>query len=86
VGETRGTGLWTAIDFTVDKKTRAPLPAEHLANMIERAKKKGLIIKPAPVRQALEFAPALTIQKEEIDEAIKIIGECISEEEKEMGI
>ena len=54
--------------------------------MIERAKKKGLIIKPAPVRQALEFAPALTIQKEEIDEAIKIIGECIFEEEKEMGL
>jgi putrescine aminotransferase len=86
VGEIRGTGLWTAIDFTVDKKTRAPLPAEHLVNMIERAKEKGLIIKPAPVRQALEFAPALTIQKEEIDEAIKIIGECISEEEKEMGL
>ncbi|MGD9045834.1 MAG: aspartate aminotransferase family protein [Desulfobacterales bacterium] len=86
VGEIRGTGLWTAIDFTVDKKTRAPLPAEHLGSMIERAKKKGLIIKPAPVRQALEFAPALTIQKEEIDEAIKILEACISEEEKEMGI
>jgi 4-aminobutyrate aminotransferase-like enzyme len=54
--------------------------------MIERAKQKGLIIKPAPVRQALEFAPALIIQKEEIDEAIKIIGECIFEEEKEMGL
>jgi len=86
VGEIRGKGLWTAIDFTVDKKTRAPLPAEHLGNMVRRAKEKGLIIKPAPVRQALEFAPALTIQKEEIDEAVKIIGECISEEEKEMGL
>jgi adenosylmethionine-8-amino-7-oxononanoate aminotransferase len=86
VGEIRGAGLWTAIDFTADEKTRAALPAEHLVNMVERAKKKGLIIKPAPVRQALEFAPALTIQKEEIDEAIKIIGECISAEEKEMGI
>lgn len=86
VGQIRGKGLWTAIDFTVDKKTRAPLPAEHLGNMVERAKEKGLIIKPAPVRQALEFAPALTIQKEEIDEAVKIIGECISEEEKEMGL
>jgi putrescine aminotransferase len=86
VGEIRGTGLWTAIDFTADKRTRAPLPAEHLANMVERAKKKGLIIKLAPGRQALEFAPALTIQKEEIDAALKIIGESISEEEKEMGL
>jgi len=86
VGEIRGTGLWTALDFTADKKTRAPLPVEHLVNMVERAKKKGLIIKLAPGRQALEFAPPLTIQKEEIDAALKIIGACISEEEKEMGL
>ena len=54
--------------------------------MAERAKKKGLIVKLAPVKQAFEFAPPLTIQKEVIDEAIKIIEECISAEEKEMGL
>ena len=86
VGEVRGAGMWTAIDFTVDKKTHAPLPAEHLSSMIARAMQKGLIIKLAPVRQAFEFAPALTIQKEEIDEALRIIEECITEEEKEMGL
>jgi len=86
VGEVRGVGMWTAIDFTVDKKTHAPLPANHLVNMAVRAKNKGLIIKLAPMRQAFEFAPALTIQKEEIDEALKIIEECIGEEEKEMGL
>jgi putrescine aminotransferase len=86
VGEVRGAGMWTAIDFTVDKKTRASLPAEHLVNMIARAMQKGLIIKLAPVRQAFEFAPPLTIEKEEIDAAVKIIEECISEEEKEMGL
>jgi putrescine aminotransferase len=85
VGEVRGVGMWTAIDFTIDKKTRAPLPAEHLVNMVARAKQKGLLLKLAPVRQALEFAPPLTIQKEEIDAAVKIIEECISEKEKEIG-
>ena len=54
--------------------------------MIRRAHSKGLIIKLAPVRQAFELAPALTIQKEEIDEALRILEECVSEEEKEMGI
>jgi 4-aminobutyrate aminotransferase-like enzyme len=54
--------------------------------MVARAMQKGLIIKLAPVRQAFEFAPALTIEKEEIDEALKIIEECIVEEEKEMGV
>jgi 4-aminobutyrate aminotransferase-like enzyme len=35
---------------------------------------------------ALEFAPPLVIRKEEIDEAIRILDECICEEEKEMGL
>lgn len=86
VGEIRGAGLWTAIDFTAHKKTCAPLPADHLVSMVARAKSKGLIIKLAPVRQAFEFAPPLTIQKEEIDTAIKIIDECITEEEQDMGL
>jgi 4-aminobutyrate aminotransferase-like enzyme len=35
---------------------------------------------------ALEFAPPLTIQKDEIDFALKVIEECISEEETVLGI
>lgn len=84
VGETRGTGLWTAIDFTMDRKKRTHFPLNRIINLINRAKKKGLIVK--KIGQALEFAPPLTIQKEEIDEAIRILDFCISEEEKEMGL
>jgi len=84
VGEVRGTGLWTAIDFTMDKKKKTPFPLNRIINLIRRAQKKGLIIK--TMGQALEFAPPLIIQKEEIDEAVKILDECISEEEKEMDL
>jgi adenosylmethionine-8-amino-7-oxononanoate aminotransferase len=84
VGEVRGVGLWTAIDFTTDKKKKTPFPFNRILNIIERAKKKGLIIK--TMGQALEFAPPLIIQKEEIDEAVEILDECIREEEKEMGL
>jgi len=83
VGEVRGTGLWTAIDLTSEKKTRALFPANRMNRIIERAKNKGLIIK--TMGHALEFAPPLIIQKEEIDEAIRILEECITEEEKEVG-
>jgi len=38
------------------------------------------------VRQALEFAPPLNIQKEIIDKALIIIEEVIIEEEKSMGL
>ncbi len=81
VGEVRGTGLWTAIDLTSDKKTRALFPVNRMNRIIERAKSKGLIIK--TMGHALEFAPPLIIRKEEIDEAVRILDECIREEERE---
>ncbi len=84
VGEVRGTGLWLAIDFTADKQTRAPFPTPNLMNLLVRAKQKGVITK--TMGHALEFAPPLTIEKEEIDFALKVIGECISEEEKVLGL
>jgi 4-aminobutyrate aminotransferase-like enzyme len=34
---------------------------------------------------ALEFAPPLIITKKDIDEAVAVLDQCISEEEKEMG-
>ncbi len=80
VGEVRGTGLWTGIDFTLDKEKRTPFPPHRVIRIADRAKKKGLIIK--TMGQSLEFAPALIIQKEEIDEAIRILNECLAEEEK----
>ena len=86
VGEVRGTGLFTSIDFTVDKKSREPLPVEHLTNMISRAKNKGLIIKLAPVRLALEFAPPLNVEKGIIDQALNILDEVITEEERDLGL
>jgi len=83
VGEVRGTELWTTIDFTMDKKTRAPFSPDRLTSLVNQAKEKGLIIK--FMGPALEFAPPLIIPKEEIDWAVKILDQVISEEEKAMG-
>ena len=84
VGEVRGTGLWAAIDLTTDKARRAPFPADRLTSIVERAKHKGLIIK--FMSMALEFAPPLVITKADIDEAVRIVDRCITEEEKGMGL
>ena len=84
IGEVRGTGLWLAIDFTSDKKTRAPYPTANLMNLLKRAKQKGVITKTMGL--ALEFAPPLTINKDEIDFALRVIGECIAEEENALGL
>src|SRR4030043_930706 len=82
VGEARGTGLWTGLDFTLNKEKKTPLPPQRGVRLPHLAKKKGLIIK--TMGQALEFAPPLIIRKEEIDEAIRILDECIADEEKEL--
>lgn len=84
IGEVRGTGLWLAIDFTADKKSRAPFPFKNLIRIIARAKKRGVLTK--TMGTALEFAPPLIIEKEEINEAIRVLDACITEEEKAMGL
>jgi putrescine aminotransferase len=84
VGEVRGRGLWTAIDFTVDKKTRAPFPLSSLGNMVAMAKENGFMFK--MMGQALEFAPPLIIEKSEIDEAMKMIDQVITAEVKNLGL
>jgi putrescine aminotransferase len=83
VGEARGTGLWLALDLTTDKRTRALFPPEGLSSIIARAKKKGFIIK--TMGHALEFAPPLIIDKEQIDSAVAMLDECVTEEMRDMG-
>jgi adenosylmethionine-8-amino-7-oxononanoate aminotransferase len=84
VGEARGAGLWTALDLTTDKATRAAFPMERMPNLVRRGKERGLILK--FMGPSLEFAPPLTVQPGEIDEGMAILEECIVEEEKEMGM
>ena len=83
VGEARGTGLWLALDFTSDKKTRSAFPVAHVNNIITRARERGLLVK--TMGAALEIAPPLIIEKDDIDQTLKILDQCISEEEKAMG-
>ncbi|MEW5724764.1 MAG: aspartate aminotransferase family protein [Thermodesulfobacteriota bacterium] len=83
VGQVRGTGLWLGIDLTADKRTKAPLPPENIQNIVARAKAKGLVIK--MMGPALELAPPLIIQPEEIDHGVGLLRECLWEEGKELG-
>jgi adenosylmethionine-8-amino-7-oxononanoate aminotransferase len=84
VGEVRGTGLWLAVDFTSAKKTRAAFPVERVNKIIARAKDRGVLFK--TMGAALEIAPPLIIKREDIDEALRVLDQCIFEEEKEMDV
>ncbi|CAB1078532.1 Adenosylmethionine-8-amino-7-oxononanoate aminotransferase (EC [Olavius algarvensis Delta 1 endosymbiont] len=84
VGEARGTGLWLALDFTSDKKTRAAFPIAHVNNIIARARERGLLVK--TMGAALEIAPPLIVEKDDIDMTLEILDQCIGEEERAMGV
>ena len=83
-GEFRGKGLWVSVDFTPDKKTRAPYPLANLNSLTARALKRGYIIK--GMGSAIELAPSYIVTKEQLDEFVGAFAECVMEEEKAMGL
>lgn len=84
VGEVQGKGLAIGIEFVKNKKTKEPA-SEETNEIKEKALSKGLIL----VRQGifynrLSIIPYLKITKEQVDKAIEILDECISEVERKL--
>jgi putrescine aminotransferase len=84
VGEARAAGLWAALELTTNEATHAPFPQANLTRLVDRAREKGVIIK--AMNMALEFAPPLVIGKADLDEAVGVLDQCLSDEERAMGL
>ena len=61
----------------MDKVNHGPFPADHLTTIVGRAEQRGLIIK--SMNTALKFPPPLIITEADIDEAVRILGQCLME-------
>ncbi len=87
VGDVRGKGLMTAVEFVKNKKTKEPFSRNvHLAEKIlQTAQKKGLILYfcigfvDGMNGDAVMVAPPFNVTKKEIDEIVNIFSETISE-------
>lgn len=94
VGDVRGKGLMTAIEFVKNKKTKEPFSRNiHLAEKIlQTAQKKGLILYfclgfvDGVNGDAVMVAPPFTVTKKEIDKIVKIFSESILEVEQSLKI
>ena len=87
VGETRGLGLWCAMEIVQDKKKRIPFPAgQNITGQLVMAGRKHGVIFRGMGGNALEFAPPLTINRKEVDEGLKAIDQALSEIEKGLGL
>jgi putrescine---pyruvate transaminase len=77
VGETRGIGMWHALDFTVDRNSRAPLDRWALGSIVMKARQRGILI--GRNGHAIEIAPPLTIDESELFEGVDILEEVVRE-------
>jgi 4-aminobutyrate aminotransferase len=80
IGDVRGLGLFLGIELVKSRKTRERANDAAEAVMYA-ALSKGLSFKTS-MGNILTLTPALTITREEMDKALDIIEECISEVEK----
>jgi len=94
VGDIRGKGMLLGIELVKNKKTKEPFDPALTASyrVYQIAKQKGCMIYPtAGVIQGVKgdhflVAPPYIITKEEIDTALDILDEAITEFEKEHGM
>jgi len=90
VGDVRGKGLMTAIEFVKDQKTKEPFPRsdKFTERVIDLAFENGLILYPGTGfvdginGDMVMVGPPLMIEEKEIDEIIDILKKTFSELEK----
>jgi len=73
VGDVRGSGLMTAVEFVADKKTRRFFDPQTQAHRIvaRKALEEGVLIRALPYGEINSFSPPLCITRREIDEVIE---------------
>jgi len=89
VGDVRGKGLMTAIEFVKDQKTKEPFPraAKFTERVIDQAFDNGLVLYPGTGfvdgvnGDMVMVGPPLIIEETQIDEVIDILKTTFSEME-----
>jgi adenosylmethionine-8-amino-7-oxononanoate aminotransferase len=86
VGDVRGLGLLTAVEFVKDNSTRERFPEDEgfCGRIMDLALDEGVILR--QVEDIIEFCPPLIITRSEVDEMIEITDRAITQAEKEFGL
>ncbi|HYB63459.1 MAG TPA: acetyl ornithine aminotransferase family protein [Thermoplasmata archaeon] len=75
IGDVRGVGLMVATEFVRDRASKEPA-VEFRDRVVEEAVRRGLILLGCG-RSSIRYIPALTVRREEIDEAVEILDASI---------
>lgn len=81
VGDVRGLGLLAGVDLVADRGSRTPAP-EAADAVMYAALSRGLSFK-LTMGSVITLAPPLTVTKDEVDRALAILDDCLSEVESQ---
>jgi len=82
IGDVRGRGLMVGIELVKDRKTKA-YATEETALLMDICKEKGVLLgKGGLFSNVIRIAPPLSINKEEINHMLRVIGEAFIEVKK----
>ncbi len=77
VGDVRGLGMWLAVDFTRDKKTKAPFTDDTVKKVVRRMKDLGVLS--SAIGTALEMAPPLISSRAQLDRAAEVTAQAVED-------
>ena len=73
IGDVRGMGLMIGVELVTDKKSKTPDP-QSVLKLFEETRKLGLLIgKGGLYGNILRISPPMTVTKDQIDAAFKIL-------------
>jgi len=82
VGDVRGIGLFCAVEYVKDKKTKEPFDDALTARLKGKLVAEGLLSRTR--NSSTSFLPPLVFTKSDADEAVAILDKVITEVEKEL--
>lgn len=77
VGETRGLGVFHALELVSDRDTRAPLPAAIMGELKRAMLDKGLL--PFVIEHRIHVVPPCVVSDAEVEEGLAILDEVLGE-------
>lgn len=85
VGDVRGVGMWIAVDFAADRKTRAPFTDDTVKTVVRHMKEAGVLAS-AIGASAFEMAPPLIAEREHLDRAVEAAAGAVRSVAKDRGL
>jgi 4-aminobutyrate aminotransferase-like enzyme len=79
IGDVRGMGLMQAIELVKDRGTKEP-DAPGATRLMEATRKRGLLVgKGGLYGNTMRIAPAMVVNRSQVDDALRILGEALAE-------